>query len=162
LSHACRGIGQAVETPSRASESFSTARIAGSIIPAGSLSPRPLRALLAFQDIHAFGCRSLFGAPTPRDTFQSSLRKLDQFIIRHLDRSRGGQQPPGTPCTAPRNISCQRARASTPTPTAFARPGKRFYIAEGSDWFWWFGAIIRAPRTTCLTTCFRKHCKMCI
>ena len=41
------------------------------------------------------------------------------------------------------------------------RAWEEIYIAEGSDWFWWYGDDHSAPRTTCSTSSFASTCRTC-
>ena len=88
-------------------------------------------------------------------------RQLDQPQLRHLDRPRGGQHRPGTPCTgharapaaeAPSDQRRQRRRR-----TSCEQAWEELYIAEGSDWFWWYGDDHSSAQDALFDYLFRKH-----
>ena len=54
-----------------------------------------------------------------------------------------------------------RGRQHLPAQT-LSRAWEEIYIAEGSDWFWWYGDDHVSARTTCSTPCFASTCKMSI
>ena len=50
------------------------------------------------------------------------------------------------------------ARAAAPrTPRRWSGPGSELHIAEGSDWFWWFGDDHSSAQDALFDYLFRKH-----
>ena len=82
-------------------------------------------------------------------------RLLDQRRLLHLDRPRGrpprlepaGRGPPGARCAA----------APAPTPASLARAREEIFIAEGSDWFWWYGDDHSSEHDLEFDDLFRRH-----
>ena len=90
-------------------------------------------------------------------------RQLDQPQLRHLDRPPGGQPRLGRCCTRRASIWSQAQADETHTPAAiWPRAWDELYIAEGSDWFWWFGDDHSSARTPCSTTCSASTCRTSI
>ena len=50
-----------------------------------------------------------------------------------------------------------RRRASRSRPSKLARAWEELYIAEGSDWFWWFGDSHSSAQDGLFDRLFRKH-----
>ena len=63
----------------------------------------------------------------------------------------------GTPCTRPASSSSRRRRPAGTTPTTLARAWDEMYIAEGSDWFWWYGDDHSSALDALFDHLFRKH-----
>ena len=106
----------------------------------------------------------------PRDTLAASVRRqLDQPQLRHLDRPRGGQHRLGCPAPDARasreaDCGCRTAdcgqRGHSPQ-SAIRNPRSQaweeIYIAEGSDWFWWYRRRPFERQDALFDYLFRKH-----
>ncbi len=63
----------------------------------------------------------------------------------------------GTPCTPTRQFLVAEERAGRHDPAALARAWEEIYIAEGSDWFWWYGDDHSSALDSLFDHLFRKH-----
>ena len=65
---------------------------------------------------------------------------------------------PGTPCTRPATflVAEERSRPARRRPS-LARAWDEIYIAEGSDWFWWYGDDHSSALDGLFDHLFRKH-----
>ncbi len=63
----------------------------------------------------------------------------------------------GTPCTAPASICTQRAALPHLPPEKVRQAWEELYIAEGSDWFWWYGDDHSSEQDALFDYLFRKH-----
>src|SRR5205085_2357843 len=50
-----------------------------------------------------------------------------------------------------------RSRAGTILPATLARAWEEIYVAEGSDWFWWYGDDHACAQDGLFDELFRKH-----
>ena len=84
-------------------------------------------------------------------------RQLDPAQLRHLDRPSRVQSGVGL---VVRNAAVAAwrvaARKSKPAEN-IARAWEELYIAEGSDWFWWFGDSHSSAQDGLFDRLFRKH-----
>ena len=109
-------------------------------------------------------------------------RQLDPSQLRHLDRPRGRQHRLGrfasrranilsdketgkresmplvqSPCLL---VSLAPCRHPQPTRSKLEHAWEELYIAEGSDWFWWYGDDhSSAARTRCSIICSASICR---
>ena len=63
----------------------------------------------------------------------------------------------GTRCTPPGSSWSRRNGRAATIPPALARAWEEIYIAEGSDWFWWYGDDHSSPQDALFDHLFRKH-----
>ena len=64
----------------------------------------------------------------------------------------------GTRCTPTRAVPGRRGRSPAgTTPATLARAWDEIYIAEGSDWFWWYGDDHSSALDALFDHLFRKH-----
>ncbi len=95
--------------------------------------------------------------PAGRHPAPALRRKLDQPQLRDLDRPPRGQPRPGTPCTRPASSSSRPRDAADTIPTSLPAAWDELYIAEGSDWFWWYGDDHSSALDALFDHLFRKH-----
>ena len=82
-------------------------------------------------------------------------RLLDQRRLLHLDRPSRRPSRVGSAVGCPRGV-----RSSAPTrsrPTARDRALEELLIAEGSDWFWWYGDDHSSDHDADFDDLFRRH-----
>ena len=135
--------------------SSSTARTPGSIsrAAAGRFCARSTR-----------GCRTIRScgpsrwprrAARPRQRAARDLPGLlDRRELLHLDRPRGR---PARLEPARRRARGARRRRRRSTPAALARAREEILIAEGSDWFWWYGDDHSSEHDLEFDDLFRRH-----
>ena len=64
---------------------------------------------------------------------------------------------PGTRLHAAREFLVNEGRPAVTTRRRLARAWEEIYIAEGSDWFWWFGDDHSSAQDALFDHLFRKH-----
>ena len=96
-------------------------------------------------------------APAARHAAAPLRRELDQPQLRHLDRPRRGQPRLGRAARHPRSSWSPRRRTGRHDPEALRRAWDEIYIAEGTDWFWWYGDDHSSAQDALFDHLFRKH-----
>lgn len=81
------------------------------------------------------------------NTAWDALHRTREFLVRRSQESGVRSQEPG--------VRSQGSEASKPTP--IQRAWEELYIAEGSDWFWWYGDDHRSAQDGLFDYLFRKH-----
>ena len=84
-------------------------------------------------------------------------RELDQPQLRHLDRPPGGQPRLGRAARRPRVPGRRGSGSGRHDATPLRRAWEEIYIAEGTDWFWWFGDDHSSAQDALFDHLFRKH-----
>ncbi len=86
--------------------------------------------------------------------------QLDPAQLRHLDRPSRVQSGLG-PAVPDAAVPGARPPSSKKhPPEQLAAAWEELYIAEGSDWFWWFGDSHSSARTACSTASSASTCRM--
>ena len=96
-------------------------------------------------------------APPRRHPPSPLRRELDQPQLRDLDRPPRGQPGLGRPAPDPPVPRQGGRRRGRHDPATLARAWEELYIAEGSDWFWWYGDDHSSALDALFDHLFRKH-----
>jgi len=85
------------------------------------------------------------------NTAWDALHRTREYLLRHTREETKGEGPEAKEQTVSSHAPCR-----TPL-TPLQRAWEEIYIAEGSDWFWWFGDDHSSAQDALFDYLFRKH-----
>jgi alpha-amylase/alpha-mannosidase (GH57 family) len=84
-----------------------------------------------------------------------ALHRTREYLLRHDDKVTGWQGDKVTEDPASPAVALSPCHPVTLSP--LERAWRELYIAEGSDWFWWFGEDHSSAQDALFDYLFRKH-----